>query len=131
MLDAFPELFRYTKFWEADPIVGGGYARPLPEDIHEYGVIVLDDLGDAVKRKPWNFSFMALDTENNDVMYSYDYTPIRLGMFMIHPDTGEVHRVARQLNHNYTGGFCSWGITRVQGANGLNDDTLQLSNGVF
>ena len=112
VLDAFPELFRQTKFWKADPLIGGGYGLPMNEEY--YNVIVIDDTGDSLFRHKVA-SYLALDYENNDVLYTNDDTPIDTGMFLIHPDNGLVHRVVKQLDHSNTGGFSVWGIQRLQG----------------
>jgi hypothetical protein len=128
MLDSFPELFRHTRFWKQDPIVGAGFG---PEyDINFYDVIIIDDTGDRMVRQKIR-DFILLDSDNNDVLYTNDDTPVEMGMFLVHPDNNQVHRIVKALDHNYTGGYCVWGIQKVQGDNGSMRKELTLNEGDF
>jgi hypothetical protein len=128
MLDSFPELFRQTKFWRQDPAVGAGYSTEY--DVNIYDVIIIDDTGDRLVRQKIR-DFIAVDADNNDVLYTNDSTPVEIGMFLIHPDNGQVHRVVKSLDHNFTGGFCVWGIQKVQGDSGGTHQSLDIKAGTF
>jgi len=127
MLDAFPELFRPVTFWDRIPKIGAGYDKS-EEKVYNVIVLTTTQAGYQTKKAA---EYKALDFTNNDVMYSRVQTPIVKGMFLRHPDSGEIFTIDEPLDYGFTGGFNSWGIERVQGANGLNDQEIPVKEGIF
>lgn len=127
MLSSFNELFRTVKFWEASTDTGAGYQ---PKEIVEFRVIILATRSASFQEKKVA-DYKALDISNRDVLYSRDDTPIKVGMFLMHPDENEVFRVDVPINYAFTGGYKTWGITRVQGANGMNQQKVEINSGYF
>jgi hypothetical protein len=126
-LDAFPELFRTVAFWDRLPQIGAGFERAEEK---EYRVIVLTDAQANFQDKKAG-DYKALDFANHDVLYCGVDTPIKKGMFLRHPDDGDIFTIDVALDYTFTGGFRAWGIDRVQGANGMNQQDISIKEGVF
>jgi hypothetical protein len=131
MLDSFPELFRPVEFWDREPLVGGGYRET---ERVTYRVIILPEGQEGYQEKALGKraeTYKALDIANHDVMYSKPWALIKLGMFLSHPDDGEIYMVDQPLEYAYVGGYNAWGINKVQGANGTNQCEISLKEGVY
>lgn len=126
-LDAFTELFRTVTFWERFPRIGAGYEETQEQKMR---VIVLTTSRANFQSKKIT-EYRALDTANHDILYCWPSTPVKQGMFLRHPDNGEVFTVDVALDFAFSGSFRAWGIDRVQGANSQNEQEIPLKEGKF
>jgi glycosyltransferase A (GT-A) superfamily protein (DUF2064 family) len=127
LLSYFPELFREVSFWDRDPALGAGYDKG--EEKRYKVIVITDNKGSFQDKKAAEYK--ALDFFNKDVLYTGADTPIVKGMFLRHPDDGDIFIVDVALDYSFTGGFRMWGISRVQGANGENTGSIGIKEGIY
>jgi hypothetical protein len=135
-LEHFPELFRPAEFWEMLPDVNGQLIQQ--GEVYKWPCIVLEDSGDSIKkispgkRSGSKLDLGLLDTSNHDMVFILAKYPVKTGMYMKHPETGEISRLVTNWDYTYPAGYSVWTLEKVMGANGVNDkDRLPIAGGVF
>ena len=128
VLTAFPELLQNLHFWEGVPEVGGGYK--IGQEVEVSGILLNTASGQHFMSKDYGGG-LALDIENEDLLWVQYDAPVRLGLFFHHPYDGTVHRVVKQWDRNQAGGYKRFVTERVNGSNGLNEQYVPVSGGQY